>query len=60
MDVIPDDLPGLPPSRQLDFRIDLIPNASSVAKAPYRLALTEMQELATQLKELLEKGFHTP
>ena len=59
-DVFPEDLPGLPPSRQLDFRIDLIPNAAPVAKSPYRLAPTEMQELAAQLKELQDKGFIRP
>jgi len=59
-DVFPEDLPGLPPSRQLDFRIDLVPNAVPVAKAPYRLAPTEMQELSTQLQELQDKGFIRP
>jgi hypothetical protein len=59
-DVFPDDLPGLPPSRQLDFRIDLVPDAAPVAKSPYRLAPTEMQELANQLKELQDKGFIRP
>jgi hypothetical protein len=59
-DVFPDDLPGLPPSRQLDFRIDLTPDAAPVAKSPYRLAPTEMQELANQLKELQDKGFIRP
>ena len=51
-DVFPEDLPGLPPSRQMDFRIDLVPNATPVAKSPYRLAPSEMQELAAQLQEL--------
>ncbi|MFS7977455.1 putative nucleotidyltransferase, Ribonuclease H [Helianthus anomalus] len=55
--VFPDDLPGLPPSRDIDFRIDLIPGANPVAKAPYRLAPSEMRELSSQLQELLEKGF---
>ncbi|KAJ0451777.1 putative nucleotidyltransferase, Ribonuclease H [Helianthus annuus] len=55
--VFPDDLPGLPPSRDIDFRIDLIPGANPVAKAPYRLAPSEMRELSNQLQELLEKGF---
>lgn len=59
-DVFSEDLPGLPPSRELDFRINLIPGAAPVAKAPYRLALTEMQELEAQLKELQEKGFIRP
>ncbi|KAF5796539.1 putative aspartic peptidase domain superfamily [Helianthus annuus] len=55
--VFPDDLPGLPPGRDIDFRIDLIPGANPVAKAPYRLAPSEMRELSNQLQELLEKGF---
>jgi hypothetical protein len=59
-DVFPDDLPGLPPARQLDFRIDLVPSAAPVAKSPYRLATTELQELAAQLKELQDKGFIRP
>ncbi|KAJ0448931.1 putative nucleotidyltransferase, Ribonuclease H [Helianthus annuus] len=58
--VFPDDLPGLPPSRDIDFRIDLIPGANPVAIAPYRLAPSEMQELSNQLQELLEKGFIRP
>ncbi|GKA66353.1 putative reverse transcriptase domain-containing protein [Tanacetum coccineum] len=52
-----DDLPGLPPPRQVEFRIDLVPRAALVARAPYRLALSEMRELSVQLQELLEKGF---
>ncbi|GJS14303.1 putative reverse transcriptase domain-containing protein [Tanacetum coccineum] len=59
-EVFPDDLPGLPPSRQVEFKIDLMPSATSVARAPYRLAPTEMKELSEQLKELLEKGFIRP
>ncbi|GJZ08515.1 putative reverse transcriptase domain-containing protein [Tanacetum coccineum] len=50
------DLLGLPPPRQVEFQIDLIPGAASVAKAPYRLAPSEMQELSEQLKELLSTG----
>ncbi|KAJ0513979.1 putative nucleotidyltransferase, Ribonuclease H [Helianthus annuus] len=56
----PEDLPGLPPQRQVEFRIDLVPGAAPVAKAPYRLAPSEMQELSTQLQELLDKGFIRP
>ncbi|MFS7922398.1 putative nucleotidyltransferase, Ribonuclease H [Helianthus anomalus] len=58
--VFPDDLPGLPPRRDIDFHIDLIPGANPVAKAPYRLASSEMRELSSQLQELLEKGFIRP
>ncbi|GJT51624.1 hypothetical protein Tco_0977781 [Tanacetum coccineum] len=50
--VFPEDLSGLPPSREVEFCIDLIPGAMPVAKSPYRLAPTEMQELSNQLKEL--------
>ncbi|GJR89352.1 putative reverse transcriptase domain-containing protein [Tanacetum coccineum] len=59
-EVFPDDLPGLPPSRQVEFKIDLVPGAAPVARAPYRLAPSEMKELSEQLKELLEKGFIRP
>ncbi|GKA88286.1 putative reverse transcriptase domain-containing protein [Tanacetum coccineum] len=59
-EVFPDDLPGLPPPRQVEFRIDLIPGAAPVARAPYRLAPSEMRELSVQLQELLEKGFIRP
>ncbi|KAJ9544641.1 LOW QUALITY PROTEIN: hypothetical protein OSB04_024348 [Centaurea solstitialis] len=55
-EVFPDELPGLRPTRQVEFRIDLIPRAAPVAKAPYRLAPAEMQELSNQIQELLDKG----
>ncbi|GJY66200.1 hypothetical protein Tco_0468438 [Tanacetum coccineum] len=50
--VFPEDLPGLPPVRQVEFQIDLIPGTTPVARAPYRLAPSEMQELSNQLQEL--------
>ncbi|GKF17308.1 hypothetical protein Tco_0062226 [Tanacetum coccineum] len=59
-DVFPEDLPGLPPTRQVEFQIDLIPGAALVARAPYRLAPSEMKELSEQLKELSDKGFIRP
>ncbi|KAD3639980.1 hypothetical protein E3N88_29203 [Mikania micrantha] len=59
-EVFPEDLPGLPPVRQVEFRIDLVPGANPVAKSPYRLAPSEMQELSSQLQELLDKGFIRP
>ncbi|GJR91877.1 hypothetical protein Tco_0215888 [Tanacetum coccineum] len=49
-EVFPKDLPGLPPIRQVEFQIDLIPGAALVARAPYRLALSKMQELSDQLQ----------
>ncbi|GKG03574.1 hypothetical protein Tco_0311210 [Tanacetum coccineum] len=54
------DLPGLPPTRQVEFQIDLVPGAAPVARAPYRLAPSEMKELSEQLKELSDKGFIRP
>ncbi|GJT90716.1 hypothetical protein Tco_1079561 [Tanacetum coccineum] len=54
---VPEDLPGIPPTRQVEFRIDLVPGATPVARAPYRLAPSEMKELAEQLQELTDKGF---
>ncbi|GKB68999.1 hypothetical protein Tco_0930411, partial [Tanacetum coccineum] len=54
-DVFPEDLPGLPPQRQVEFRIDLVHEATLVAKSPYRLAPLEMQELSKQLRELQDK-----
>nr|GEY83096.1 hypothetical protein [Tanacetum cinerariifolium] len=59
-EVFPDDLPGLLPPRQVKFRIDLIPGATPVARAPYQLAPSELKELSEQLKELFEKGFIHP
>nr|GEU92262.1 reverse transcriptase domain-containing protein [Tanacetum cinerariifolium] len=58
--VFPKDLPGLPPDRQIEFQIDLIPGAAPVARAPFRLALSEMQKLSNQLQELADKGFIRP
>ncbi|GKE04052.1 putative reverse transcriptase domain-containing protein [Tanacetum coccineum] len=55
--VFPGELPGLPPPRQVEFRIDLVSGVAPVARAPYRLAPSEMRELSVQLQELLEKGF---
>nr|GFB47427.1 reverse transcriptase domain-containing protein [Tanacetum cinerariifolium] len=59
-EVIPEDLPGLPPTRQVEFQIDLVSVAAPVARAPYRLAPSELQELTTQLQELSDKGFIRP
>ncbi|GJU19980.1 putative reverse transcriptase domain-containing protein, partial [Tanacetum coccineum] len=59
-DIFPEDLPGLPPVRQVEFQIDLIPEAAPVARTPYRLAPSEMKELSNQLQELADRGFIRP
>ncbi|GJT75321.1 putative reverse transcriptase domain-containing protein [Tanacetum coccineum] len=59
-DVFPEDLSGLPLTRQVEFQIDLIPGAAPVARAPYRLTPSEMKELSEKLKELSDKGFIRP
>nr|GEW77394.1 putative reverse transcriptase domain-containing protein [Tanacetum cinerariifolium] len=58
--VFPEDLPGLPPPRPVEFQIDLIPRAAPVARALFRLAPSEMKELSEQLQELSDKGFMRP
>ncbi|GJT02004.1 putative reverse transcriptase domain-containing protein [Tanacetum coccineum] len=59
-DVFPEDLPGLPPVCQVEFQIDLIPGVAPIARTPYRLAPSEMQELSNQLQELTDRGFIRP
>nr|GEV63723.1 putative reverse transcriptase domain-containing protein [Tanacetum cinerariifolium] len=59
-DVFLEELPGLPPVRQVEFQIDLISEAAPVARAPYRLAPSEIQELSNQLQELADRGFIRP
>ncbi|GJV78446.1 putative reverse transcriptase domain-containing protein [Tanacetum coccineum] len=59
-EVFPDDLSGLPPSREFEFRINLIPGAMSVVKSPNRLVPSEIEELSSQLRELQDKGFIRP
>nr|GEU37489.1 putative reverse transcriptase domain-containing protein [Tanacetum cinerariifolium] len=58
--VSPEDLPRLPPIREVKFQIDLVLGVAPIAQAPYRLAPAEMQELSTQLQELYDKGFIRP
>ena len=59
-DVFPDELPGLPPPRDVDFRIELHPNTLPISMTPHRMALVEFQELKVQIQELLGKGFIRP
>ncbi|GJZ05906.1 putative reverse transcriptase domain-containing protein [Tanacetum coccineum] len=56
----PEDLPGILPTRQVEFQIHLVPGVAPVARVPYRLAPSEMKELAEQLQELSDKGFIRP
>ncbi|GKG13498.1 hypothetical protein Tco_0350458, partial [Tanacetum coccineum] len=60
LEVFPEDLSGLPPTRKVEFQIDLIPGSAPVAHAPYRLVPSEMKELLDQLQELSDKGFIRP
>nr|GEU91160.1 putative reverse transcriptase domain-containing protein [Tanacetum cinerariifolium] len=60
LDVFPDELPGIPPVREVEFNIELIPGAEPISKAPYRMAPVELKELKDQLQELLERGFIRP
>ena len=51
-DVFPEDLPGMPPEREVEFQIDLVPGAKPVAKAPYQLAPSEMKKLMSQCRSI--------
>nr|GEX72078.1 putative reverse transcriptase domain-containing protein [Tanacetum cinerariifolium] len=59
-DIFPEDLPGLLPVCQVEFQINLIQGTTPVARAPYRLAPSEMQKLSNQLQELIDRGFIRP
>ena len=59
-DVFSDDLPGMPPERDIEFIIDLLPGTAPIAKRPYRMSVGELEELMKQLKELLDKQFIRP
>ncbi|KAJ8763535.1 hypothetical protein K2173_002418 [Erythroxylum novogranatense] len=59
-DVFPEELPGLPPEREVELSIEFMPSTAPISRAPYRMALTELKELKLQLQELLDKGFIRP
>ncbi|GJY33482.1 retrotransposon protein, putative, ty3-gypsy subclass [Tanacetum coccineum] len=59
-DVFPDELSGLPPKREVEFTIELIPGAQPISKAPYRMAPAELKGLKDQLQKLIERGFIRP
>ena len=58
--VFPEDLPGLPPDRDVEFFIELEPSTTPILRCPYRMAPKELAEMKKQLEELLEKGFIRP
>ena len=60
VDVFPNELPGLPPHRDVDFDIELHPGTLPISMTPHRMAPVELQELRVQLQELLDKGFMKP
>ena len=60
VDVFPDELPGLPLHRDVDFGIELHPGTTPISMTPHRMAPVELWELRVQLQELLDKGFITP
>jgi hypothetical protein len=59
-DVFPDDLPGMPPDRDIEFIIELQPGTAPISKRPYRMPPNELAELKIQLQDLLDKGFIYP
>jgi hypothetical protein len=60
LDVFPDDLPGMPPERAIEFKIELQPGTAPIAKALYKMSPVEMKELKIQLQGLLDKGYIHP
>jgi hypothetical protein len=60
LDVFPDDLPGMPPERDIEFKIELQPGTTPISRAPYKMSWEELAELKIQLKDLLDKGFIHP
>ena len=59
-DVFPEELPGIPPVREVELSIEILPGTAPTSRAPYKMALTELKELKIQLQELLDKGFIRP
>jgi hypothetical protein len=58
--VFPEELPGMPPDRDIKFIIELLPRTAPIAKRPYRMGVDELEELKKQIKELQDKGFIHP
>ncbi|KAL0544215.1 hypothetical protein IC582_019328 [Cucumis melo] len=60
LDVFPDDLSGLPPDREIEFTIELLPGIAPISQAPYKMAPSELKELKVQLQKLVDKGYIRP
>ena len=60
LDVFPNELSGLPPNREIEFKIELLPGTAPISRRPYRMPPNELAELKIQLQELLEKGLIRP
>jgi hypothetical protein len=60
LDVFPEELPGMPPDREIEFVIELVPDIAPFFKRPYRMAANQLAELKEQLQELLDKGYIHP
>ena len=58
--VFPEELPSIPPQREVDLSIEILPRTAPISKAPYKIAPTELKELKIKLQELLDKGFMRP
>jgi hypothetical protein len=60
LDVFPNDLPGMPPERDIEFKIELQPGTAPIARSPYKMSWDELAELKIQLRDLLDKGYIRP
>jgi hypothetical protein len=58
--VFPEELPGMPPDREIEFVIELVPGTAAIFKRPYRMAANQLAELKEQVQELLDKGYICP
>ena len=59
-DVFPEELPGMPPDRDIEFLIELLPGTGPISKRPYRMLANDLEEIKKQIKELLDKGYIRP
>ena len=59
-DVFPEELPGMPPDRDIEFLIELLPGTGPISKRPYRMPAKDLEEIKKQIKELLDKGYIRP